>query len=1402
MPGNGDGIRRHALLIGVASYKYLDERAQLPKANEERRRASEIFVDGLGFAEILPELADGPSAGQVKDVLGDWVTTPNVTSDDALLIYWSGHGVVGSDNRLYLMCNGSRLRNLAGSALTVDELMTVVAQSPIKSALLLTDTCYSETATVDALVSASRWGAISRTRRGRHSGYWTISSAQALNEAEPHVFLDAFEGALRSRAQGGDVQEYIDILDLVEAINEELPSDRQQATVSVFGGSGTSRVLRNPNYEAAVPPGLDLVTQRRAAREQDVSLHWSPRARGVEIESQTGSFFRGRRSVLRTVCSWIGGTDAHDRRGMVITGNPGSGKSAILARLVLLSDELAPRDEADVGLMPAPGSITAAIYCRRKDLEDILGELQNATGLTAVTDTNDIIDALASARSSSQIIVLDGLDEANEPDRVIHELVMTLVNGRGARVLLGARRHLIELLEDKLEVTDIDEPHLIEVEDITSYVEALLVADRDDDSKSPYACATKEQVTGVAGHVGNAAYPSFLIARLVSRALAGREEPVPFDSNEWATALPSSVPDAMREDLERYGPDRQRIEDLLRPLALAQGEGLPWTGLWRRLASSISGTEYSDADIEYLQRVAGAYVVQALEDERAVYRLYHQALADYLVQPESAANIELAYVRILEQAVPTSQGESDWSQAQHYTLNYLPAHAARCGELHRLLKDESFVVHAAPQRLMAAIAATKTSMQDRLSTPGNAPDVSDFYEAAYASLRTVEAAERGLYLRIAALQFGSDAFAGASSEDSVWAPLWARRSMSDDRVILDIGNPVRDLVFCVIEGQPVLLVATHDGRVMAWYFAGLSTLWTAIPFDGQSVASMKLMESDPSRVICMSVSGQFALIEVHTGAIVRRWSIAMVGHSFAMTSIAWGGGDVVLGGGYDGRIYTKALGTTDWVDLTGKRAQSRWIACIGCKKSNGRIVVAVGGGDETIYLCDDRGHPLIEYPIETEIGVPNALVLIEEDENLLLAVASEDGELGLYSIATGALLDIYPSGQVSWIRTVMDASSGREILVVAGSSGSIYRFDCSGGTFRDVGSSHGGEQSRGHSEQSVAVVNWAGQTWVLYGSRSGVVHAVPQDVSGTRVSAGDEILGAFALQVSGESGDLLLMDSVGVMHSLNFSRGEPTAPTMNTQETPAFFKTYTARTGTYAAVLPTESGILHIWRVRTREPIERVHLEVEGIKSLAFTSIHGDFYLLLRRADRVASVDLSQSGEVDEFLHRDLRSRQIFIDDTKEPPELISLEDGRIVSHILPLYDLEEPRRLLQNISGIDHFVVANQRGTQFVGVASSDGVVRNFTPDGIQLGSCFQAGRGPLGLIRYITLHGELCTMTVDADGMVLRVWRLGGALIGEIHASSRIVDAVSDNDSTIVLASHEIVVAVQFVATHEVLT
>jgi hypothetical protein len=95
----------------------------------------------------------------------------------------------------------------------------------------------------------------------------------------------------------------------------------------------------------------------------------------VVYPTEQGFRFAGRRLVIQKLTEWLT-SPTHAWQSVVVTGAPGSGKSALLGRLLA-------RSRAERGTDPLAGSMTLAIHARRRSLDDVVARIADGLGLSA-----------------------------------------------------------------------------------------------------------------------------------------------------------------------------------------------------------------------------------------------------------------------------------------------------------------------------------------------------------------------------------------------------------------------------------------------------------------------------------------------------------------------------------------------------------------------------------------------------------------------------------------------------------------------------------------------------------------------------------------------------------------------------------------------------------------------------------------------------------------------------------------------------------------------------------------------------------------------------------------------------------------------------------------------------------
>lgn len=647
--GGAVGIHRRLVVVGTSKYRHEPE---LPLVPEELSVAVHVF-GGLGH-HIEERVTDADLA-TTRDRLAEWAYRTDGTGTSVVL-YWTGHGI-GTADRHYLLCADSHHDRLVGTALAAEDLTRIVLDSGAERVLLVVDTCDAGQGGTDAaavaeqLHAALKRGAVERLggRPGsdgrRLTDFAAIAVARAGEPASSMVFASALETAL-ARLAVSQKQEYLSVSQVVDTVNQifEEARIRQRARGTVESESHSFFRFENTGYrpEARYDEGdvAELAARFAATgdgaeaqrRRADLETHFAPRGQGFEhtAPGRHASYFIGRTEEIDRISGWLAHGDAKWRRGLIITGGPGVGKSALLGKLLL-------RSGGRTANAPAP----TAIHARHRYLEDLVAAVADAAGITAATP-QALLGSLATRRAPLHLIV-DALDEAGEAHdddtearRIAQDLLSPLLRIPCVRLLVGMRPHVVDAFEgDDPAVLDLDTTRERSARDVADYACRLLQAPDGPASKGPYDDATARTV---AEEIAARVHGGFLSARIAARYLGRAARAIDTTAPDWRTRVPevgeSPGDTFLRVLRHQLGPDAERGFALLGALALSEGAGLPPDQVWRAVAAACHpepGTAFAWEDLAWLLDTAGEYLVEDLDsDGRSVYRLYHQAYADAL----------------------------------------------------------------------------------------------------------------------------------------------------------------------------------------------------------------------------------------------------------------------------------------------------------------------------------------------------------------------------------------------------------------------------------------------------------------------------------------------------------------------------------------------------------------------------------------------------------------------------------------------------------------------------------------------------------------------------------------------------------------------------------------------------
>ncbi|WP_327255092.1 phosphorylase family protein [Streptomyces sp. NBC_01244] len=691
--------RRYAILVGVS--RYSSGLPDLPGAVDDVQRLDDV-LGPMGYERVLSEVSLNPTSAELRAGLDRWSREQRLGPDDVLVAYFAGHGV-RHGGRQYLLCSDDDDRFFRHSAITLDDFTTLVTDDLAGHSLILLNACWSGASTArDTTASAFLPG----STRPSEGNAWVLSSARDGERAESSTFTRALQEVLTGPPVDRR-QRFLSIRSVAEGVRERLrASDLFQAFGTTTYGE-EDPFFPNPAYVPGLPPDeLDISSVVRLRREQDD--HFTPPGRGVAHASVEGDFFVGRLAALNALTDWLDAPGG-DNETLVVTGAAGSGKSALLGRLILLMD---PDSAARLSLPPTvstpPDAALIALSCRTTTPADITARLAAALALPAASDRHDVFAALG-ARTDPLVIILDGLDEAPDGDRLVAELIRPLSPLPGVRLVIGARPHEVARLGPAVRVIDLDEPPYRDDADLEQYAYRMLLGE----ATVPHArrsllyAADPARARTDAAAIARRAQGSFLVAQLAVHAMV--------DGGGTAERSPGSVP-TIEELYESYAGrgshgDARRAPSahLLLPLAYAQGAGLP-PELWAPVAEALSDEPCTDEDVRDLVAQRHGLIVEDRQHGATVYRFFHQTFAEYLrpagQDRERHRRVALALIR---QVPLTASGERDWGAANPYIREHLVTHAVAGRVLDGLLPDVGFLRHAAQGPLLRALRDNGTT---------------------------------------------------------------------------------------------------------------------------------------------------------------------------------------------------------------------------------------------------------------------------------------------------------------------------------------------------------------------------------------------------------------------------------------------------------------------------------------------------------------------------------------------------------------------------------------------------------------------------------------------------------------------------------------------------------------------
>jgi hypothetical protein len=639
----------HAVPIGAYTTDVPDPFPEVA-ADDEAHAIAKLLAPYGGVASGWEATTNQRGKDWVDQRLHVWA---NRDQPGCSMLVWIGHGE--TDDDVAWLASFNTMQGSKGSGHSPGELADYVndewstrRQDPGAWALVIIEACgaerFVELLSAEVLRKANSAKATAFVAAG---GKGTSYLGRVPKELG--AVLDSFT----------DNDDAIKIGDLVARLDDRL------GTGSVIArGLGSARPLPRPRrFFQGITAPQDIYLELKkfvADLPTDQRAHFVPKAQGAE-QGELAWYFVGRADERRQIAHWLG---SHEGGLLVVTGQAGSGKSALLGNVLVhttpgLRDLLIqakeiealpaaeqPADNVFDTVISLTGLSTAELVNR---LVDAAGFEPQAAGLEISARIEQLLAALE-ARTEPFTVLADALDESQDPLAVAGAVIRRVAAVPGCRVVVGTRASTNEgpdipepkdtNLLDALGGTDRFAAVVVGLDTIavTTYVQRRLRAARAAHPVWASDLGIDDAAVSAVAHSIGAKNRQFLYARLAVHEILARPELLTATRREELSQLLARDHRALfAAAVQRLASKESIFDPLLEALAFTQGRGLPRADhIWATVASALADHHpVTETDLDNVLTAAAPYVMLDAEDGQSVYRLAHRTFQEYfLTRPE------------------------------------------------------------------------------------------------------------------------------------------------------------------------------------------------------------------------------------------------------------------------------------------------------------------------------------------------------------------------------------------------------------------------------------------------------------------------------------------------------------------------------------------------------------------------------------------------------------------------------------------------------------------------------------------------------------------------------------------------------------------------------------------------
>ena len=1212
-------------------------------------------------------------------------------------------------------------------------------------------------------------------------------------------FADVLTEAIDSFVEN---DEDIPLVSLLQEVAWRLGPDADLRLIRL----GREPRVRNPrNLGARITASLDVrdeLLRVIAGLPAALRAHFLPKAQGSEL-NELAWYFTGRQDETRRLAAWL-----HSARDglLVVTGPAGSGKSALLGRIVTLAD---PRlvdalraaellgDVASDECPPA-GVFDVIIHLSSLTIGDAVAQIGSALlAESAPATAAELLAALAapSRNSRGAVVLVDALDEARDALQIARDLLRPLARTPGVRLIVGTRRSIREGVDlprprdrELLDALGVRESETLALANDPAAVADYVVARLVRTERSPYL-GDKPRAAQLGKLVAERNEP-FLFARLAASELLQRG---PIDSGPGLSRLLSRGHRGLfAAACERLAAESSATHALLRGLAFGLGRGLPRADrVWATIAESLADTEIDAGAIDAALRTASAYIVLDGEDGQSTYRLAHKTFAEHFGAGTAGDQAAFHHAQITRALLDVASG-TGWHVANPYLEKRLPEHASRGGQLEELLGNSEAVDHVDQRRLSAELARHYLGR-------GAAPAVADAVMRRREELETLEPEERAAARALAQIQAGTPAPIRPKH-----APLWPRWSTGTPvfRHITMRGHrhDVNALAFGLIDQRVVLASGGDDGAIWRWDAASGEAFGDPLRGHENWVLAVAFGVID-QRVVLAS-AGDDRTVRLWDAASGEAIGEPLRGHDRGVRSIAFGAlhDQVLIASASTDR--TIRLWDADSGEALGEplRGHQSGVMAVAFGVLDGRPILASASTDRTVRLWDVATGGAIGEPLTGHGAAVRSVAFGAVRGRRVLATAGDDRTVRLWDVPTGRAIGEPLCGHKSWLRAVTFGVVGdRPVFASAGDDRDVRLWDAATGDAI-------GEPLRGHDgsvfsvefvvvEGRVVLASASGDRTVrLWDAASG--GAIGEPLSGHEGAVRSVALGTVAgravLASGGDDQVVRLWDAVS-----GAAIGAPLTGHEGTVRSLAFGLV----DGRPLLASGGDDQVVRLWDAVSGAAIGAPLTGHEGtVRSLAFGLVNGRPLLASGDGQAVRLWDPASGAETGDpwGVHR-----------RTEVSVAFGVVDGRLLiarrgqAHAVILWDpvgsrairmLRRRRNAVRHDSGVrtpsreTHALLRGHaswlqtvacgatEGRIVVASAGTDGIIRLWdAASGAMIGRAFGEHRQPVASLALGDLHGQPVLAAAHVDGAVTLWDTASGELISRLVRHGRRVSRLA---------------------------